>query len=98
MIGYMAVYSHAMTEAQVLCALQMIMVVVVDEVVDLVAAVVAEEILEVEEVVAEEEGVLPAGLVTGPAPAAATTALPASTQLPVLPDPLHSLQHIAITS
>lgn len=76
----------------------MIMVVVVGAVVDLVAVVVAEGTLEVEEVVAEEEGVLPAGLVTGPAPAAATTALPASTQLPMLHDLVHTHQHLASTT
>lgn len=70
-----------MVEAHQVSALQMNMVVVVDVVVDLVAAaVVAEETLEGEEAVAEVEEARLAGLVTGPAPAAATTALPASTQ------------------
>lgn len=71
-----------MIDAQQLPALQMTMVVVVDVVVDMVvaAAVVAEETLEGEEAVAEVEGVLLAGLATGPAPAAATTALLASKQ------------------
>ena len=80
MICRVAIYSSNMAEAQRLSALQMIMV-VVDVVVDLaVAAVGAEETLEGDEVVAEVEGVLLAGLATGPAPAAATTALLASTQ------------------
>ena len=57
----------------------MITVAVVDEVVDLaVVVVVAEEILEEDEAVAEVEGVPLAGLGTGYAQAAATTASLAS--------------------
>ena len=88
-----------MIDAQQLSALQMTMVVVVDVVVDMVAAaVVAEEILEGGEAVAEVEGVLLAGLATGLAPAAATIALPASTQ-PTKPYPSKSLklQSISLT-
>lgn len=67
-----------MVEVKQVSALQMNMV--VDVVVDLVVAAVAEETLEGEEAVAEVEEARLAGLVTGPAPAAATTALLASTQ------------------
>lgn len=75
--------------------------VVVDTVVDMAAAVVVvvtEGTLQVEEVVVEESGVLPAGLVTGPAPATATTAWLASTQLAMLQDPLHSYLHLVATT
>ena len=80
MICRVAIYSSNMAEAQRLSALQRFMGVVDGGVEGAVAAVGAEETWEGDEGVAEVEGVLLAGLATGPAPAAATTALLASTQ------------------